>query len=107
MKRVPLRRQVEAVALAHVGARHQLGQLERTGRLTDPERALKRCHVLALRAARETLRLLMMEAAGEMPPGAARLHHDAMVEGTRGQLPDFPPDFDVGESEISNAGMPE
>lgn len=98
--------QFEAVRLAHLQARDQLAQAERSGKHTEVERAIKRQHIRALRAAGETLRTLILEELGVVrPPGAARVHHDALVEGFRadGQLPDFPPDFDVGAEAISES----
>ncbi|MDQ2084553.1 hypothetical protein RA307_30595 [Xanthobacteraceae bacterium Astr-EGSB] len=76
MTRISLQRQIEAVTLAHFSARHQLAQRLRTGGLSEPERDLKQQHILALRAARETLLVLVRDQA----PGIARLHHDAMVQ---------------------------
>lgn len=76
MTRISLLRQIEAVAVAHANARHQLAQRLHTGGLCPAERDLKQQHVLALRAARETLLVLVRGQA----PGIARLHHDAMVQ---------------------------
>lgn len=86
MTRISLLRQIEAVTLAHASARHQLKQLERAGKLSDPERAIKHLHVQALRAARETMLILVRDQA----PGICRLHHDAMVLAASISSEDFP-----------------
>lgn len=69
-----LAEQLQAVTLAHAGERARVRQQQREG-LTGPELELKQRHVLALRAARETLVKLL----NDQTPGRARLQHDAMV----------------------------
>ncbi|MBK5957433.1 hypothetical protein CCR97_04310 [Rhodoplanes elegans] len=75
MSRITLARRLQAVTIAYHEAKAQLHQQIRARTICDVERDLRQAHVLALRAARESLVTMVREQA----PSLARLQHDAMV----------------------------